>query len=95
MALGPVLVRVYEPRHPRGGTLIYRHGGGWVLGDLETHDPLCRRVANWRPGPPRGPRARGEAGRLHPVLSAGLGSYHLAIVQLGPPRDRSPWAARQ
>jgi acetyl esterase len=43
---GGVPVRVYEPRHPRGGTLIYLHGGGWVLGDLETHDPLCRRVAN-------------------------------------------------
>jgi acetyl esterase len=43
---GGVPVRVYEPRHPRGGTLIYLHGGGWVLGDLDTHDPLCRRVAN-------------------------------------------------
>jgi acetyl esterase/lipase len=43
---GGVPVRVYEPRHPRGGTLIYLHGGGWVLGDVETHDPLCRRVAN-------------------------------------------------
>ena len=43
---GGVPVRVYEPLHPRGSTLIYLHGGGWVLGDVETHDPLCRRVAN-------------------------------------------------
>jgi len=43
---GGVPVRVYEPLHPRGSTLIYLHGGGWVLGDVETHDPLCRRVTN-------------------------------------------------
>jgi acetyl esterase len=43
---GGVPVRVYEPLHPRGSTLIYLHGGGWVLGNVETHDPLCRRVTN-------------------------------------------------
>ena len=43
---GGVPVRVYEPPNPRGATLIYLHGGGWVLGNVETHDPLCRRVAN-------------------------------------------------
>jgi acetyl esterase len=43
---GGVPVRVYEPLRPRGGTLIYLHGGGWVVGDLETHDPLCRHLAN-------------------------------------------------
>jgi len=43
---GGVPVRVYEPLRPRGSTLIYLHGGGWVVGDVETHDPLCRRVAN-------------------------------------------------
>jgi acetyl esterase len=43
---GGVPVRVYEPLHPRGSTLIYLHGGGWVLGNVETHDPLSRRVAN-------------------------------------------------
>ena len=26
--------------------LIYYHGGGWLLGDLDSHDTLCRRFAN-------------------------------------------------
>lgn len=29
-----------------GPAVIYFHGGGWVLGDLESQDPLCRRLAN-------------------------------------------------
>ncbi|GAJ97474.1 alpha/beta hydrolase [Geomicrobium sp. JCM 19055] len=40
-------VRVYQPE---GTTpqpvLLYFHGGGWVLGDLDSHDPVCRRIAN-------------------------------------------------
>lgn len=43
---GPVAVRTYQPADDRGGALLYLHGGGWVLGDLVTHDPVCRRVAN-------------------------------------------------
>lgn len=43
---GGVPVRIYEPLLPGDVTLIYLHGGGWVVGDVETHDPLCRRVAN-------------------------------------------------
>jgi acetyl esterase len=43
---GGVPVRVFEPAEPGGFTLVYLHGGGWVVGDVETHDPLCRRVAN-------------------------------------------------
>ncbi|MFT5591255.1 MAG: acetyl esterase [Bradyrhizobium sp.] len=26
--------------------LLFLHGGGWVIGDLESHDRLCRRLAN-------------------------------------------------
>ncbi len=26
--------------------LVYFHGGGWVIGDLESHDRVCRRLAN-------------------------------------------------
>ena len=28
-----------------GPVLVYYHGGGWVIGDLETHDPLCAEIA--------------------------------------------------
>src|SRR5258708_20386550 len=28
------------------GVLVFFHGGGWVLGDLESHDRVCRALAN-------------------------------------------------
>ena len=43
---GAVPVRLYSPLEDRGRVVTYLHGGGWVLGDLDTHDPVCRRVAN-------------------------------------------------
>ena len=27
------------------GIFVYFHGGGWVIGDLDSHDPLCRQLA--------------------------------------------------
>ena len=42
---GAVPVRIYTP--PGGGPfpgIVYFHGGGFVIGDLDTHDPLCRQV---------------------------------------------------
>jgi acetyl esterase len=40
-------LRVYCPRigGERLPVLVYYHGGGWVLGSLETHDVLCRELA--------------------------------------------------
>ena len=40
-------VRVYCPRigGERLPVLVYYHGGGWVLGSLDTHDVLCREIA--------------------------------------------------
>jgi acetyl esterase len=29
---------------------VYFHGGGWVLGDLDSHDTVCRRLANQTQG---------------------------------------------
>ncbi|MDP6690632.1 MAG: alpha/beta hydrolase [Alphaproteobacteria bacterium] len=47
---GEIPVRVYWPREtPAGESLpvfVYLHGGGFVIGDLNTHDPLCRRLCN-------------------------------------------------
>jgi acetyl esterase len=43
---GAMSVRIYEPAVDRGGAVTYFHGGGWVIGDLDTHDPSCRRIAN-------------------------------------------------
>src|SRR5262249_53441873 len=40
-------VRVYRPQGAGPlPVLVYFHGGGWVIGSLETHDPLCRHLAN-------------------------------------------------
>ena len=47
---GPVAMRVYRPLGAAAGAtlpaLVYFHGGGWVIGDLDTHDTLCRELAN-------------------------------------------------
>ena len=43
---GPIPLRVYRPAGVASGValpgLMYFHGGGWVIGDLDTHDVLCR-----------------------------------------------------
>ncbi len=49
--LGPIPLRLYHPQTAaqRSGpppVLVYYHGGGWVIGDLDTHDTLCRELAN-------------------------------------------------
>ncbi len=40
-------IRLYRPEDatPPIPALVYFHGGGGVIGDLETHDPLCRYLA--------------------------------------------------
>ena len=42
--------RIYAPASTGSGVLpvvAYFHGGGWVQGDMETHDGLCSRLALW------------------------------------------------
>src|ERR1700730_7153915 len=45
---GEIPIRVYSPAKAQSPSpvLIYFHGGGWVLGDLESHDHVCRALAN-------------------------------------------------
>ena len=46
---GPVPVRIYWPQEPPATplpALVYFHGGGWVICDLDTHDPTCRAITN-------------------------------------------------
>jgi acetyl esterase len=40
-----VRIRAYEPEDARG-VVAYLHGGGWVMGTLDTYDALLRALAN-------------------------------------------------
>ena len=47
---GTIPLRLYRPLGPAAEAalpvLVYYHGGGFVIGDLDTHDVLCRELAN-------------------------------------------------
>jgi acetyl esterase len=47
---GELPIRVYRPAGSAPATplpaLVFFHGGGWVFGDLESHDSLCRELCN-------------------------------------------------
>ena len=47
---GRLMLRIYRGAGTQPGErlpcLLYLHGGGWVIGNLESHDRLCRTVAN-------------------------------------------------
>jgi acetyl esterase len=43
---GAVPLRIYRPHDGAAAlpALVYFHGGGWTIGDLDTHDVLCRQL---------------------------------------------------
>src|SRR3982075_4627120 len=48
---GPIPARIYTPVRPRQANglapcLVFYHGGGWVIGDLDSHDVVCRKLAH-------------------------------------------------
>ncbi|MET0377279.1 MAG: alpha/beta hydrolase, partial [Rhizorhabdus sp.] len=42
---GAIRLRRYRPAGAVKGSCMYFHGGGWLLGDLDTSDRTCRRIA--------------------------------------------------
>jgi len=44
---GPLKLRLYDARAARGPgpLMVFYHGGGFVLGDLDTHEPFCAEIA--------------------------------------------------
>lgn len=65
---GPLALRIY---HPAPGStrpvLLYLHGGGWVLGSLETHDRVCRELARETGGVVVAPAYRLAPEHPHPA----------------------------
>ena len=45
---GDLGIRIYRgtPGDDLRGALVFFHGGGWVIGDLESHDDVCRKLAS-------------------------------------------------
>ena len=47
---GAIALRLYRPLGSQAAqilpVLVYYHGGGWTIGDLDSHDTLCRELAN-------------------------------------------------
>jgi acetyl esterase len=44
---GSIPCRLYRPSAQSNlGLLVFFHGGGWVIGDLNSHDGVCRSLAN-------------------------------------------------
>jgi acetyl esterase len=50
VSAGGVPLRLYRPAGSAAAdllpVLVYFHGGGWTMGDLDTHDVLCRQLSN-------------------------------------------------
>lgn len=44
---GPIPMRLFDARAEReaGPVMVFFHGGGWVIGDLDTHEPFCAEAA--------------------------------------------------
>lgn len=44
--MGGVACRIYTPANPPAGTVLYLHGGGFVVGGLHSHDTICADIAD-------------------------------------------------
>lgn len=47
---GTTRIRIWRglgASHDNAPAMLYLHGGGWVIGSIETHEDICRRIANF------------------------------------------------
>ncbi|SRR5579875_101990 len=44
---GPIPIRIYTPDGSAPfPVMVFYHGGGWVIGNIDSHDALCRKLTN-------------------------------------------------
>lgn len=90
---GQIAARLYRPDEitEPGGLLVFYHGGGWVIGDLDSHDDVCRFLAKRA-----GIRILSVDYRLAPenpfpaAVDDALAAYHYALehaAELGTTRE--------
>ena len=46
LRIGELPARLYRPVPGPAPLVVYLHGGGWTVGSLESHDRMCRRLAD-------------------------------------------------
>ena len=46
LRIGALPARLYRPAGGRTPLVVYQHGGGWTIGNLDSHDRMCRRLAD-------------------------------------------------
>ena len=46
LRIGELAARLYRPVPGPAPLVVYLHGGGWTIGSLESHDRICRRLAD-------------------------------------------------
>jgi len=93
---GEIRLRLYRGAGTAAGEvlpcLLFLHGGGWVIGDLDSHDGVCRRLANdaaccvvavdYR----RAPEHRFPAGVEDAAASLAWTAAHAAELRIDPAR---------
>ena len=100
LPVGDLPGRLYVPDGATspGPLLVFFHGGGWIYGDLDSHDPVCRFLAEQR----RRPGARGRLpARARAPLPGGVrrlrwrrtGGWSSTRRRWAPTRSGWRWAA--
>ncbi len=46
LRIGELPARLYRPVAGPAPLVVYLHGGGWTIGSLDSHDRMCRRLAD-------------------------------------------------